>query len=135
MQSTQTQALRDLQDKWYQVLKQEGFNDIEDYQRADRPLLEWHAFKYISPRSQQRQQSYLEYEEKIEAFIRSESFDDVFLFITNHWNSSKTDEAKQIWDLYLQGWTERRIANHINRSKTCVHQVLWRILEWVKVLV
>lgn len=134
------QKLRELEIIWYQKLADEtDFEDIEDVFKKGRPLKEWHSLKFRSQRSKTKQLDQNEYALLVEKYNSQVSFEDigelvVFERRAGGWEPITKLEAEQIWMLHLEGLTERKIAQRLNRSKTGVHGVIQRILEWLKVI-
>lgn len=126
-----------LQKKWYAKIARvpgkqgDTFHDIED---SEEFLSDWHSLKFLDDQSVIRCQTNSDYQRKIEAILHHQSFGQILISITSHGNSASMGEAQRVWQLHIDGWTERRIAREIQRSKTCVHQMITRIREWMKIL-
>jgi len=123
---------KQLQIKWYERLKSEGFEDIENTALESRPLLELHSVRFATQYGRQKQIKNSKYYERVSHLSCHASFDDICSTVTNHFNSVTKDEAQIIWDMHVDGKSERFIAFKVNRSKTCVHQVIERLLEWLE---
>lgn len=124
----------ELENFWYKKLKDEtGFIDIENNQDPDRPLIEWHSFKFTSEETQNRKIKRTPYQIQIDLFANHPGFEDILAIIVNHGNSLFDEVGvKQIWDLHRQGITERGIAKEMHCSQSCIHFMLRRIREWMK---
>ena len=44
--SRRRETFKQLEARWYRRLKDEGFDDIEDTSRPERPLKSWHSFRF-----------------------------------------------------------------------------------------
>lgn len=86
-----------LQNFWYQKLKETGFQDIEDTQSEQRFLKQWHS-RYFFIRNTPE-----EYQENMDYFDMSLHF---------YWNYAdfQNQREKQIWWLHCQGMSRREIA-------------------------
>ncbi len=127
--------LRKLQAEWYRRLAQEGFEDAEDHTQPNRPLKEWHSFKFISETVQIRQERTQDYQEKAEEFFYGPAVDEVYHLIVKHGNSGfQMPQVKLIWELHVAGFTERKIALQLDRPKTTIHDMIERIRTWMNLL-
>jgi hypothetical protein len=134
-------SLKKLQEEFYAKLKADGFCDIEDITKADRPLREWHNLKFASERALQKIALRKEYQSLVDKFIGTPDFEEICQIISDasrlseNGNKLTKDEIRLIWILNTQeGQTERKIALQIGRSKTCIHLVLERLNGWMKLL-
>lgn len=124
-----------LQAFWYQRLKETGFEDIENTNLPDRPLKQWHSTEFAKPVVRNRSKTRLEYQEKAQAFFHRKDIEDVWRSIVSHGSTTlKVCHVKKIWELYLDGLTERTIASQMNRSKTCIHYTLVKIKAWMNLI-
>lgn len=130
---SQKQRLKIVQDKFYALLKSHGFSDIEDSRLPDRPLKEWHNMKFSSEKAKAKIAIRAEYQKLIDDFTNSPSFEEVCRMMIYHGNCKVGIEGiREIWELSAhQAWTERRIAEHVGRSKTCIHYILKRFRAWM----
>lgn len=128
-------TLKELELIWYAKLKEQGFEDIENTGITTRPLKDWHSFKFIDESSQARQKTRSEYQKKADDFINREDLKEICLLIVKHGNNTLTAvQIESIWELHLQGFTERGIAHYLKRSKTCIHGVIERVRTWMIIL-
>lgn len=132
----QKKRLKTAQDKFYAILKRDGFEDIENADFPDRPLKEWHNHKFSSESSQSKMAIREEYQKLIDDFTNSKDFEDVCIVITKHGNCKLSiQDIKEIWNDNSQlGHTERDIAEKFNKSKTCIHGVLERLRKWMSLV-
>lgn len=130
------QAFNDLQSQWNEKLRSEGFDDIEDTTKDDRPLKEWHSFKFLSYKAQIRQKKREGYQHQIDTFANDPQFFEILRLLGSHGNS-KFSEAnlEHIWHLHRAGDTERSIAKQMECSQSCIHFLLKRFKEWMKLIV
>jgi hypothetical protein len=132
MKPRKTKA-KNTQSYWYDRLKEEGFQDIEDTSNPERPLKEWHSRKFLSERSRARQEARENYNKMIDNFINSRSLDDICRLITKHGNSAlEPSDVKKILELHKDGLPERKIATKIKVSKNCIHLTLEKARTWMK---
>lgn len=127
------QAFNDLRDEWYDRIKSEGFEDIEDTSNPDGPLKEWHSFKFVSMRAQTRKVSRSGYQDQIDSFANAPEFPEIVKLIVKHGNSRFTEaQVEQIWTLHRNGWSERKIGKEVDRSNVSIHFLLRRIRQWMR---
>lgn len=127
--------LEKLEGFWYSLLREEGFQDIEDTTLSHRPLKAWHSFHFPTERVQLRRETREKYQSLIEDFMHRDDLGEIATLSTNHSNTPlTTDDALLILTLHSQGFTERAIAVKVGRSKTCIHQMLERFRSWMKLL-
>lgn len=126
----------DLRKAWYQKLKDAGFQDAEDLRKEDAPLKEWHNLKFATDQMKQKMSLRAEYQNLVDVFTNGPDFDPICLQLIDHGNSKLTIEnIKTIWNSHTQmGMTERSIAIEIKVSKTCVHGVIERLNQWMKLV-
>jgi hypothetical protein len=130
---TKRQSLKEYQDEWYAILKEEGFQDIEDVSNPGRPLKEWHSRKFTSERSRIRQAERENYNKMIDNFINARSINEICAIIVKHGGCVlEPREAKRILELHRDGLPERKIAAKIKVSKKCVHLTLEKARTWMK---
>lgn len=130
-----SQLLNDLQDEWYKKLHDEGFRDIEDTSSPKAPLFRFHSFDLPSQEAQVRSERRSIYQLRIDSFANDPAFPEITLLMTKHWNSKfKAEDIEVIWTLHRDGFTERGIAAEMNCSKSCIHFLLQRMREWMKLI-
>lgn len=128
-----TQAFNELREKWYEKLSQDGFTDIERIK--DDTLEEWHSFKFVSITSQIRREKRSQYQLQIDCFANDPQFHEVLRLIVKHGNSKFTvRQIEYIWTMHRDGVTERGIAREMRCSQSCVHFLLKRMREWMKLI-
>lgn len=126
-----------LESHWYQVLAEDGFQDIEDTKRSDRPLKEWQSFSRQKWTTVDRKVRRLheQYYEGIAHFTRHKAFFEICTLLVKHGNCKITRrEVEQIVELHSEGLPERHIAAKLGRSKTCIHKVIRRVRAWMRLL-
>lgn len=127
----------ELQAEWYKKLNDEpdGFKDIENTKNPDSPLIEWHSFKYTSEQAQLRMAKRSEYQNQIDSFANDPAFPEILVLMVKHGNNLFEEPGiEKIWSLHRQGVTERTIAIEMGCSKTCIHVMLIRMREWMKLI-
>jgi hypothetical protein len=90
-----------IQKKWYRRLKKEGFMDIEDHGRSDRPLKVWDSLYFLMPGVSIRIQSTQEYYEWTKEILETHDF--------------KTPSHEAIWMMHSEGFTMTEISNSLTR--------------------
>lgn len=138
MKQRQTRAktlkLKDAQDEWYAKLKANGFQDIEDVSKPDRPLKAWHSQIFCTERSRIRKLQRENYNRMIDNFINSRSINEICELIVEHGNSSiGPAKVKRILEDHRDGLSERKIAAKRRVGKKCVHLTLEKVRAWMKV--
>lgn len=129
-----TLSLKDAENEWYAKLKANGFQDIEDTSKPDRPLKEWHSSKFTTERSRVRQLQRENYNRMIDNFINSRAINEICSLIVQHGNSTiRPREVKKILEFHRDGFTERKIAEELKVGKKCVHLTLVKARAWMKV--
>lgn len=103
MSSQSNRPPKKLEQEWYQKLKDDGFEDIEDSNNPNRPLKAWHNFRFrqVNPARRKVTEAYYE---KACALLHT------YPFIN--------EITKRIWELHCQGFSKREIEEAIkNESK------------------
>lgn len=128
-------SLRDLQDVWYQKLRDGDFTDIESVSITSRPLLEWHNHKFASERFKIIQATRSQYQVEIDEFIHHHSFVDACKVVASHGNCRFTEgEAQLVWELHIQGYTRRRMAQELNKSKWTIDNIIKGLCAWMRLI-
>ncbi len=110
--------------------------DIENTTDPDAPLLEWHSFKFVSLKSQIRREKRSAYQHKIDSFANDPQFSEIIGLMLKHGNNRFNHaQIETIWTLHRDGVAERKIAHEMGCSKSCIHFLLKRITEWMKLVV
>jgi len=102
MSKFQSRKFKDLREKYYELLKKEGFEDIEDIKTE-----------------------YIPRQEFVAGPINKEHYEMAVEFL--HVCMFKTDEEKRIWEMYCDGLTIREIAGASGNSIGKVHYTLKRL--------
>lgn len=135
-QSSSPESFKNLQDKWYSLIKEDGFEDIEDFSLPDRPLKEWHSLESQKSFSI-REQCQKEYYKKAYEFTNHTYFYSACCCILKYRTKKpKLDyfQVAEVWLMHAEDLTERVIASHMNVSKTCIHMIIVQLREWMKLL-
>lgn len=131
--SPNKKEFRKLEKKWYDKLKKEGFTDIEDTNRPDRPLKDYHSFSHMSQEFLRRQQKRAPYQALIEEFRFKPVFGEICSSISSNTSFSKTKLALLL-EMHVQGKTEREIAEAFKCSKTKIHKILKKFRQWMSLV-
>lgn len=99
--SFQSRQFKALEQIWYEKLKAEGFEDIEDCDKRDRPLSAWHSFKFPALNAGQREASTLYFEAASELL---------------HTYEFERPIERFIWALHCQGLSKREIEIEVSKS-------------------
>lgn len=105
---------RSLKTYWYDQLKEDGFEDIEDENEA---LKCWHTSYFqcrYSPQSFVEKQQYYQ---MTKTFLRTHKF--------------KSKQHKQIWFLHSEGFSIREIAKQLSLNKDSVINPTLTQLIWI----
>lgn len=130
-----SKEFRCLQNEWYQKIETHGFTEIENTNHRDIPLKEWHSFKITSHKFQIMKKNRAEYQRLIDDFINHACFSEACTSMVKHGNCKfKPEDIALIWELHTQGHTTRKIANHMNRVKSRIDDVLKGLREWMKLM-
>lgn len=126
---TKLVSFESLQDYWYNKLRAVGFQDIEDYKQADRPLKKWSGIsievtefvEIVSSEPVLRQE---------EHFLNHPDFDEFCRMICFHGNMSLTPKTlRLVWVDYCNGGSQRKIAAKNKTSDSTILRVLRKIRE------
>lgn len=125
--SNNPREFKKVQDKWYEKLKDEGFQDIENTQHEERPLKKWHFNFFRNGRKSDRametnpaQRTLIEYRSTADFYQQASALLFTYRF------ENKTH--KKIWELFCEGMTERHIAKKIKiYKKSTIHLVIKKI--------
>jgi hypothetical protein len=121
---------RKLEKKWYDRLQKEKFDDIEDTNKIGRPLKQFHSFAFVSETSQKLQAKRVPYQSQIEEFRFKPAFNEICGSVAISTNLSK-GKIGALWDMHVEGKTEREIAMAFECSKTKVHKILEKMRQWM----
>ena len=100
-------SFKEAEAQWYKKLKDEGFQDIEDTSRDDRPLKVWDRsyFLKLDDLSFAAKQSYYR---QASNFLEQHDF--------------KNEVQRRIWELHTEGISRRDIASKIKGLKPTYKQ-------------
>ncbi len=102
---------------WYQIAQATGFKDIED--ENQRYLKEWDSNFFRNQFNQIKYEATTEYYRAGSELLRSYPF--------------KDEMHKRIWQLHLEGLSEREIARQVKRhKKSSVHKIISKIASRIK---
>ena len=117
--SRHSEEFKELEKVWYEKLKEEGFEDIENLSVESRTLKTWSNRFHIDKKYQAdleiAQQIYYE---QARALIETETF------YNEGW--------KKIWELHSEGMPEREIAKLVPYKKSMVHYVIHKTSKRIK---
>lgn len=132
----QGKCLEELQEKYYSILKEQGFVDIENSAIPNRPLKEWHNKKFCSDKIQIKMEIRSQYQLLVDEFTNRKDFTEICKKVV--WHKScyfSVEQIKNIWDLSNQhGWSERKIAKELKTCKSAIHRALERLRQWMNLL-
>ncbi len=109
------QDLKALQKIWYEKLKSDGFEDIEDTDNVYKPLKAWHSFRFHRLGSLLKIETSEIYYEKAASLLHRFNFKNV--------------TQRKIWELHSQGWSKRQIEKEIKDHKPSYKR------EWIAVII
>lgn len=98
-QQNEDKDFKIIQKEWYEKLKNEGFNDIEDTSHPHSPLKCWHSLRWkkLSPDKIERVRHYYD---KAQALLHIYKF--------------QTELERLIWELHSQGHSKYQIEKQIS---------------------
>lgn len=106
----QSQKFKQLQKTWYQKLKEDGFEDIEDTTNDKGHLFTWHSAYFHSRYTPDAYAAKQDYYRLADAFNSRYEFE--------------SEQQKDIWHLHAEGQSLRNIATTLNISVYHVHKVV-----------
>ena len=128
-QQMKKQELKKLRDEWDIILKEAGFDDIENRKREDSPLKQYHAYYF-----QARYTPETFVETKL-YYQQCKEFANVYKF--------ENEQDKQIWDLYADGLSLRDMETWFKTNKVKykskdtlgnkINQIKKELMSWLKV--
>lgn len=113
------QEYKKLRAQWYLKLKENGFDDIEDVNTDGQPLIDWHSYKWFSPKF-----SMLQIESNRDYYIMAEHF------LNEHEFKSEFDLL--VWILHSEGESCRTIAQELNSQKDKVNKTINQIKKTMR---
>lgn len=135
------------QRQWYAALKSEGFKDIESASSPNRPLKSWKSaaiqivateIDLIASQEQENSlqsefpDSLLTLEQKL---VCNPEFDKLCERLCEHGNHQlSAHEVKGIWLAYIDGGSNRSIAEHLNINDTLVWRTIKALSEWMNLM-
>ena len=144
-QSSPRNDLKRLQAEWYERLKQDGFEDIEDTSLDERPLKRWSGavsldgkqkpvcdlFGFQDPGTEIQSSFPSKRYGKEEALLNHAEFDDICSSVCGHGNHRLVaSQVKEIWELYLEGKTNRAISKETKVNHVTVYRTITSLTEW-----
>lgn len=140
----------ELQDEWYDILKKDGFEDIEDTSSVHRPLKKWTGtFGEYGPNKLDKLINILDYYSHQEpgedvksnfphpvfyvdeSLLFREDFNSICQYVCNHGNRDVLPaQVKDIWQRYVNGETYRAIAKHTDIYYTTVYRIVAMLRKW-----
>lgn len=104
---------------WYDKLKAEGFEDIENIHQEERRLKEWDFNFFRNQFVAVKYETTIKYYEQGRQILNSYEF--------------KTEIHKKIWELHCEGIAERKIAQAVKiYKKSMVHVIIAEIAKMIK---
>jgi hypothetical protein len=133
MPKAKDDSLVTIEKSWAQKLKASGFEDIE---HSDGRLKKFHSLDYTTEKSANKKAIREQYQKLVDDFTNHKDFKEICKSIAKHGNNKlKAGWIEYVWQLSTQeGYTERRIAENMGRSKTCIHGILVRLRKWMEIL-
>jgi hypothetical protein len=143
-------TIKELQNHWYEIAKENGFEDIEDHSLEFKPLKTWSGIS-IEHFNQSTHElvnmlDFISYQEPLKPIqssfpeniqssgydlLHSEDFESICIWICRHGNRKINEESvKNIWVMHLEGNSLRSIACRINIDHRLVHRVVKTLEEW-----
>ena len=120
----------DLVREWYAKL--EGFTDIED---ENGELKAWHSVRFLQAGVLAQKARRSAYQLQIDNFANNPEFHEILKLIVKHGNSRFDARGiEYIWTMHRDAVTERRIAQEMKCSKSCIHFLLRRIRSWMTLM-
>lgn len=108
-----TTKFKSLQAKWYNRLKKDGFEDIEEFKEGADYLKKWHC-------------NYFQKKYHPLAFTARQHYFELACAFLNDYQF-QTDLDREVWEMHCMGGTVRGIAKEFKRSSTFVNQIIIRI--------
>ncbi len=120
MSQTRDKKFKRLEQTWYDKLKSEGFVDIENTKDRDRRLREWDFNFFRNKFVAVKYETTLAYYNQGRQILTTYSF--------------KTEMHKRIWELHIEGRSERQIAVTLDGAykKSMVHYIIAEIAKMIK---
>lgn len=100
-------------------LRLDGFEDIEDPTKAERPLKQWDFNFFRNNFSQVSYRTTLEYYEEARNLLDTPCFE--------------SDSHREIWAMHCEGMSEREIADHLGiYKKSMIHYIIAKYVPLIK---
>jgi GNAT superfamily N-acetyltransferase len=135
-----SKTLHELEREWYERLKKEGFEDIEDHTYPDKPLKRWsgaHGVGIVDAVKHQEanephQSSFPDKRfAKEERLLNHADFDEICRLICGHGNHKLTAElVRAIFEKYVDGDTNREIAEALGINHVSVFRCIEKLRNW-----
>lgn len=112
-QRLKQKQLNELTQLWYQKLKDEGFEDIEE-------SFQYHSLYFAQAfgKLQHRSSSRLDYHERAIAFL------DLYEF--------ESSQERDVWEMHTMGHSQRDIVKRLNVSKGTVYRTIKKLCNIMK---
>jgi hypothetical protein len=131
----ENKSVKDLEAQWYDILKKQGFIDIEDTKTHRRYLKKWHSFDLISENMQIIRANRAVYQRQIEIFHHHPEFQDICKLMVKHGNCKFTNvQVIEIWESHIEGQTTRAIAKKLGRTKSRIDGIIDGLRQWMKLI-
>jgi hypothetical protein len=141
----QSDELRRQQAEWYRILEKNGFEDIEDHSHEDKPLKRWSgipaASGIIDAITHQEAGSPIQSSFPEKRFVKEErllnhpEFEQICVSICSHGNHKLNSvNVRQIWELYLEGATNRGIAKTVSINHVTVYRCIANLTKWAEAM-
>jgi hypothetical protein len=134
-------SFKELQAFWYAKLKEEGFNDAEDFNLTDRPLKKWSGFSSLRLESVKTwgDHFFSSFPEgrfrKEEEFTYHPEFNEICGLICKHGRMRFTAEVlKKMWIDHCDGATIRQSEKKYGVSDNRILAALRKIKEWMSLM-
>lgn len=153
MTKTVLTQLAELQSKWYKILQDNGFDDIEDHESKNNEYLKvWSGISHLIQKDGEIidlldlcvvQSPLMEIKTSFpdplltneESLLHHPKFDLVCENICSHGRHKLIPiQIKEILILHIEGKTERSIGQTLNINDTLVHRTIKALQEWSKVM-
>ncbi len=145
-------SLKAIQQKWYEILKNEGFEDQEDHEAPGIPLKKWsgyysiHNFNIPQTLEEQAKSNFPEpILTRKEEFLNSREFDKACAFLCNPARTGArgrpsgfvdltVTKVNYIWERHCNGDDQRTIGANLKINHVKVHRIIATLTEWMNVM-
>lgn len=112
-QSLKQRQLIELTQQWYQKLKDEGFEDIEE-------SFQYHSRYFIQAFTERRHTS----DSRLSYHERAMSFLDLYEF--------ESEQERDVWEMHTMGHSQREIVKRLSLSKGTVYRTILKLTNIMK---